>query len=511
MKRDAGWSSGGAPLTLRDLLAVLFRQGRLLVALFGIVFLLVLAASFSQPRYRGEMKFLVQRARLDPVVTPANNSQPLVLRMEVTDEELNSEVELLQNADLLQRVAAETGLVAKSSWWPGSTAERRLDEAAVQLRKRLTIEPVRHTNLIWVAYRSRDRREAGVVLATLAQLYLEKHRQVHRASGESAFFTQQANQYGATLESAERDLLDFVRRTGDVSAAMQRDLAVQRLADLGLARQQNLVTVVETEQRIRSLREKIAGTPERVTTAVREGDNPFLEQQLKTTLLNLELRKTELLTKYQPSYRLVQEADEEIDQARSMLAATERRPVREHTTDRDPRHTWAEQELVKAEVELSTLQARAGSTKALVERYQRLAEQLGESAVRQEDLQRTARLAEENFIVYRRRQAEAQVGDALDQRGILNVALAQAPVVPTLPIHEGWVLVLAAALAGSVVSLGSVLIADTMDPAFRTPLEAAELLAVPVLASFPRSSMVIELSQLANDHESYFVEKDQGN
>ena len=50
---------------------------------------------------------------------------------------------------------------------------------------------------------------------------------------------------------------------------------------------------------------------------VRNSDNPQLLEQLKSTLLNLELKRTDLLTKYEPTYRLVQEVDQQIADAKS--------------------------------------------------------------------------------------------------------------------------------------------------------------------------------------------------
>jgi uncharacterized protein involved in exopolysaccharide biosynthesis len=55
-----------------------------------------------------------------------------------------------------------------------------------------------------------------------------------------------------------------------------------------------------------------ANTPLRVTTQLRDSDNPQLLQDLKATLLKLELRRTDLLSKFRPSYPPVQELDQEI-------------------------------------------------------------------------------------------------------------------------------------------------------------------------------------------------------
>ena len=61
-----------------------------------------------------------------------------------------------------------------------------------------------------------------------------------------------------------------------------------------------------------------------MTTLVRSSDNSQLLQQLKSTLLNLELKRTELLTKYEPTYRLVGEVEHQIRDVKATISAEER-------------------------------------------------------------------------------------------------------------------------------------------------------------------------------------------
>src|SRR5215510_3537014 len=99
-----------SPLTIRDCAAVGFRQSRIILYTFWIVFFAVIAITWVMPaEYESEVKILVKRERVDPVVTPENNAQPIIQR-DLTEEDLNSEVEILKSADLIEKVAVETGL-----------------------------------------------------------------------------------------------------------------------------------------------------------------------------------------------------------------------------------------------------------------------------------------------------------------------------------------------------------------------------------------------------------------
>ncbi len=74
--------------TMRDLLAVLFRQRRLVLISFAGIFLAVLLYGMLAPSYEAQMRVLVQRGRIDPVVTPTPSQVPEFQHQEVTEEEL---------------------------------------------------------------------------------------------------------------------------------------------------------------------------------------------------------------------------------------------------------------------------------------------------------------------------------------------------------------------------------------------------------------------------------------
>ena len=100
--------------------------------------------------------------------------------------------------------------------------------------------------------------------------------------------------------------------------------------------------------------------PERTTTQVRTADNPELLRALKATLLDLELKKTQLLTKFEPNHRLVQEVEQQILQAKAAIAAERVTPLRDETTDQNANYEWAKAEMQKAQVEMKGLEARRG-------------------------------------------------------------------------------------------------------------------------------------------------------
>jgi len=355
-----------------------------------------------------------------------------------------------------------------------------------KLGKDLTIEPLRKTNVISVRYQARDPEMAAKVLKALAAAYMEKHLEVHRPSGEFKFFDQQTAQYQQGLDQAQEKLTEFTKGTGVVSAELERDSALRQGDDFDSTARQAQTAVLETEQRVRTLQAQLQSIKPRMTTVVRNSDNPQLLEQLKSTLLNLELKRTELLTKYEPTYPLVQEVDQQIADAKAAIGAEENKPIRDETTDQNPDYQWVQAELTKAQADLSGLKARAAAAATVAAKYHKEAQQLGQNEIEQDNLLQAAKTQEANYLLYTQKREEARISDALDQRGILNVSLAEQPVVPALPKRSPLSIALLTLLLAGTFSLSTAFVLDFMDPTFRTPDELAGYLGTPVLAALPK-------------------------
>jgi succinoglycan biosynthesis transport protein ExoP len=479
------------PPTAREVAAVLFRQSRIFAGVAGLIFVFSVVYAIFGESYLAHLSVMVRRGRSDPPVTGQQNAPPDFSRVEVTEEELNSEVELLRDDEVLRRVVESNNLAAHD-WlrWLRPHEDRAAGEerATKTLAGRLKIEPIKKTNLIAVSYGASEPQLAARVLRSLSAAYLEKHKQVHRPAGELRFFDQQTEQSREQLEQAKRKLLEFSNTHGVVQAAQQRDLLLQRLDAFETSYGKNRVAMLEAEHRVRELEAEVAELPQRTTTQIRTADNPELLRALKESLLDLELKKTQLLTKFEPKHRLVQEIDQQILQAKSAIASEKYTPVRDETTDKDTQYEWAKGELQKARVEMNGLQAREAATGAEMNEYRVLARKLGEDAITQDDLASNEKAAEESYLLYVKKREEARVSDALDEGGIVNVAIAEPPIVPALPVWPAGLVVVTGLIAACGSGAGAAFIADRLDPALRTPEEVLACLDLPVLASLPAAS-----------------------
>jgi uncharacterized protein involved in exopolysaccharide biosynthesis len=488
---DPSAAEGTQSFHLRDFLEIGFRQRRVIINSFlGIFSFAVLLAFLLPKKYEAQMKILVRHERAESVVSPERES-PVQWRTEVSEEELQSEAELIKSRDLLTKVVVACDLqnLGVSPLWnrTGDKDDQRISRAVVALEKNLTVQPIKLTNLISVAYKSKDPQLAARVLNSLASLYLEKHLAMHRAPGEFDFFHQQAEEYRKALANAEAKLTDFSREQGVVNPALEKEITVRKLTEFEAEAKSARASIAGTRQTIRTLELQLATLPKRQTTQVRTSDNPQLMERMKSTLLELELKRTELLTKFEPTYRPVQEVDEQIAQTREAIATAEKTPLRDEITDRDPTYEALRSELAKSKTELAAAEARAAATSALVRNYRTESQQLAHKEVLQQGMLRAAKADEENYMLYLRKQEEARISDALDQQRFSNVVVAEPATVPYAAQGRWLLVVLLGGLIASVASVILALVVDRWDPSFRTPEEVESFLGTPVVAAFPKN------------------------
>ncbi len=416
--------------TLRDLIGPVFRYWRPA----GLVFLAVMAAAFtvalmSTRTYKAEMKILVNRERMDTVLT-SDPQSPAASRVEVSETELYSELEVLTSRDVLEQVAAASGLLGRTARNADVPQEMRLALAVASLRGDLNVRPLRKTTMISVGYASSDPQLAARVLQELARVYLEKHLALHRPAGARQFFSDQVAKSEADLRAAETRLNEFGEREQVVSAFGERETTLQKLSEFESTLQQHEASIADTGRRLAAIDAELATTPSRQVTSMRDANTDVI-RTLKAQLLQLELKRSELLQKFTPQYPPVVQVDDDISRVQAALADAEHTPLRDQTTDQNPTYQWLANERARVRTERDALLARAGATRRTVAEYRERARRLDTQNIAQQELLRQVKAAEANYLLYQRKQEEARISDELDKTRIANVALAEPPTRAT--------------------------------------------------------------------------------
>jgi uncharacterized protein involved in exopolysaccharide biosynthesis len=482
-----GGAQSSSSFTVRDLLGVIFRHKRTVVICFAGLLLGTIFAILANP-YRASTKFLISHERMDPVVSP-QQTNPDAKPPDVTEEDINSEIEILKSGDVARRVVIAAGLDKKKSLSEyilgPKTPEERIAKATDKLAGDLKVEPVNKSHVITVTYTSSDPKMAANVLNALGVAYMQQHKDVFNPPGQAAFFDQEAQRYKTDLATAENEIKKFASGQNGVAPHVERDITLQKLNDFRQALQQTKADLATADERIASLRKQAGTTPERLTTSTWKEDDFQVLQGLKNTLMSLQLKRTEYLMKYQPDYPLVVEVDKEIAQTQASIAEEDSKPVRQETTDRNPTYSWINEEMAKVEAERSGLQAKLTATQATVDQYEAQARDLQVKGITEQDLARDMKNDEDNYLLYLKKKQEALMTEALNNTQMVNVSIAERPVVPTAPYNSPALIAVIGILVATTVSLGVVFTQEYLDPSFRTPSEVATNLTIPLLAAVP--------------------------
>lgn len=476
-------------VTPHDVMAIFVRRKRMVAISFICIVLGALLAAVLLPKgYESQMKILVKHERQDPLLSTQNSSGPEI-RSGVTEEEINTEVELIKSHDLLEQVVMSCGLnkrtsALKSLLHYNVSEEAKLARAVRNLEGALSVEPIKKANLIVVSYSSPDRYLAQRVVTTVSELYMQKHLAVHRSPGAAEFFAQQAERYQEEIADSQARLQMFSSTAHTVSALAERDNALLRGNELDSTLAQTRSAIQETQRKIAVLEDQLAHTPARIETSDRN-QNALLVGQLRSQLATLELKRVELLAKYEPTTRQVHDIEAQIAQLQDTVDKEEKAPVREITTDNNPTTLVMSRDLATERASIASLKAREVSLQKSSAQYRAAAFDFNNKDFEQQDLLRDLKSKEQEYLLYVNKREEARISDALDNKRIVNVAVAEPPTLPFLPLHSPFMVFLIGVAFACVASVGSAYMAEYIDGTFRPATEIEAYLSIPILAKLP--------------------------
>jgi uncharacterized protein involved in exopolysaccharide biosynthesis len=333
-----------------------------------------------------------------------------------------------------------------------------------------------------VNFSALDPNQAARVLNTTADLYLEKHLEVHRKRGATEFFAKQAREYKIELASAQRALDQFERQYQAGLLDRQKEVLVQRHQELQSSLQEVESQIREAENRAGVLRGQLKALPATLNTQNRSARNEALLDKLKTTLLQLEHRRTELLTRYEPGYRLVQELDAEIRDTRAAIERESDPKLVDTIHALNPVRQTIESELMRTESTIAGLRARQSNMQSDFSQQQARQNGLTEITAGHDEMLRRVKIAEENYLLYQKKQEESRIADAMDRLKILNVSIVERATPPALPMkrHRG-VFTLLGVVAALFAALAAAFVAEQFDRPVRGPRDLKSASGLPVL------------------------------
>ncbi len=481
-------------INLREGASALFRRKSLVLFTFLAVIIGTVIVTLLLPnRYESRMKILVKNQRVDIAITPeaTTGTNTPTVENEVSENQINSEIELLTSKDLLTQVVTETGLAKQEMGFFNRSAPDavRVEKAVNRLTKDLSITPVRKANIITISYASESPELSAAVLKKLGDLYLDKHLKLNHPVGATDFFKDKADEYETKLKESEQQLTNFQQSNNLVVLSQQKELTLQKTAEAKAKMMDADAALNEATNRIARVEQQLGAIPKRIVTQSRQLPNQYSAERLNTMMIELQNRRTQLLTKFRPDDRLVKEVDEQIRTTQNALERAEQKTSVEEATDLNPLRQTLETELSRARLDQSGARARRDTIAGQLQQYEGALKNLESDTAKHDDLQREKKEAEDNYQLYAKKREEARIADELDRQKITNVSIAEAATVPQLPSspNRPLNLVLGVFLA-AFLSLSSVFSAEMLSDAIHTPRQLEVMTGAKVLATVPENS-----------------------
>ncbi len=397
-------------LSLRDVVSVLFRRRWVLLGIFFPVVLLVTTGTMLEfSVYRASAKILMQQERFAFLHVPNETSRPLITR-DAGEELLNSQIELLLSQSLYESVVRAHRLHLRPpcpDFNPkGSLTSRvrvkvcearhqlrgdslspqddpltpreiqkRFEQAVMTFQENLSIVPIKRSKLILIRYRDREPDLAARVVNDLIDRFQDKHLQLNETAGAYELYHGEADTLRDRVVAAEGRLQQFRDRAGIVDLSRQKQLSLDKMSEFEGQLRLTEAEVAQLEAQIERLQSQLAAQPQWITTERREVQNSALDN-LKASLMALEVQRSQLREKFTPDAQPLREVESQILQAKRILAQETATRVQEQSTRRNPHYEHLEAARLNAESQLSSLRARQDVLRQHVEDYHAITRQL---------------------------------------------------------------------------------------------------------------------------------------
>jgi uncharacterized protein involved in exopolysaccharide biosynthesis len=420
--------------SLRQIAEAAIRHRRLWLFIVVSVVLISIAYTLLRPRqYRSEMDILVQNTRADDQITPSRVNGEITVNG-VTEEQINSEIQLLQSRSL-------ANLVIDPSWNNkaltslSSDQLRAHDKAVDDFEKRLTAELVRKSNVIHVTFAASDPKLATDALNRLLAAFLEKQREIAQPPGTSKFFADEAARYKSELDQAQQQLADFQQKQQIVSLSDTEQNTDREINDAETDLRSTDAQIGELTERIGSQTRQLKSIPTRQQTQQRTIPNEYSIEQLNTMLAELQNQRTSLLTKFTPQDRMVQEIDRKIADTKAALTNAQRMTSQEVSSDINPVWQTVTGSIIQSESDRQALKAKHEALEKQIGSLRSSLSNTEGSTVPFTTLRQKVTDLENNYQLYSQKRDEAEMADAMNQNRLLNVAVQQNPTYSITPFR----------------------------------------------------------------------------
>ena len=467
--------------TASDVVALMWRDRFLMLGVFLVLLAIGLGAALTlKTRYPAHASLLV---RLGPeYVYQPSVGDAARGAIPTNDQVVQAEVEILNSQELRRRVIQELGMAevfpsrAKAYAAAAPTRKRELlESAATAMGSNLKVDTAPDNDVVRVTYTDTDPGRAAQVLNRLLDDYIAYRGSVLQGPG-APFLEQQLKSFQDQLAGADKAYEGFLADNAitDFDAEKTSLNALQSsLTDESYRVQARLK---EIDGRLGEIARQIA----RVSPEIKLYHDT--DPAASSKLLQLQIDRQDLLSRYKPGSQPVRDVDEKIASMQALMAQGAAQSPGASRVGVNPLYQTIQTEQIQLNAEAASLRDRQTALTGQLAEIGARRQKLTDLEPQYLDLTRNRGLLQDNIktLAQKKQEADAQ---ALSGRGGGNISIVERPTPPTSGKSlKKPVLALAfvfAAFTAACIGLARLF----MRRGFPTAASASRTLDLPVLAA----------------------------
>jgi len=448
------------PDTLRNILTVIFKRKLIILSVFIlIVSAVVISTLTTEPTYLANSKILIQKEM--------ESEKSLLFRMNLNlsfdqHDFIKSEMQIISSTPVALKIIKDMDLARTEFSGLDTTDVNRI---LTSFQSRLNIEKTEDTNVLDISYESGDPHIAAAVANNAVKSYIDYRAALFNESEEYKFFDEQIKVAEDKLRELEERQTEFKQSNEMLSPAVQIDILLSKIADYEKALTEARTQRIGREAMLSVIRKEITDG-DKLNIPVTESSNASSREKfiakLRGEMLDLQLKRDQLLQKFTPEYS-------EVVNLEQAIASTQRRIEKEID------------EIVS--LEATAISALVAEENVLQSSINRLNKRVREFAQKEYEYTQLSRGIEDNREVYSmlmKQREEARISQAKLVRGV-KIKVISPAMVPSAPISPRKKRnILLAFILGTFSSLGLAFLIEYFDHSLNSPEQIEGQLQLPV-------------------------------
>jgi uncharacterized protein involved in exopolysaccharide biosynthesis len=476
-------------LSPRNLSYLVFKRMRVFLGVVTVSISLYCALVLTQKsQYESTASILVKVIDQELVSPDGFNEQQgrsATSAANMAKQIINSEQVIITSEDVLRSTLQRVGVTKVYPDIAKQAAKAKVPPLTLgveRLLKDVSITVNNDTNVLMLSLFNPDPRIARNALSALVASTIDKQALVMR-DPRLQFLENKLAALKVQADKAREGLLGFKQRTGITSFDEERTLLLKQRDETQLQLGKLQSELVAAEGRGGALQSSLTKTPEQITLS---NENDLISHQVdeaRSRLTSVQAQYQAAKQRYTPENPELKDLAAQLESARANLEQVSRQSSSRVRTGANP---------VKERIsgDLSTARSEADANRNAVKERQRQLETINnrlafldtnEAALR--EFERRLAVSDKEYQSYLNRVQAARILNDMNQAGITNLSVVQAPSMPYKPARPRKVLLFALALfAGLAGGLALCLLMEMLDDTIALPEQVEALTGLPLLA-----------------------------